>query len=167
MEIRDLTLDYGGRRLFDGFSWTVRRGERWILRGENGSGKTTLFALITGDSPYAYAADVAVFGVPRRTGASLARVRRRIGTASPELQAYLGLSATELVARALARKPDLLLLDEPFMNMDAAQVRRSSAAISRYLRSRPDATAILICHRADEAPRGFDRELDLSEGRLR
>ena len=167
VEIRDLTLDYGGRRLFDGFSWTVRRGERWILRGENGSGKTTLFALITGDSPYAYAADVAVFGVPRRTGASLARVRRRIGAASPELQAYLGLSATELVARALARKPDLLLLDEPFMNMDAAQARRSSAAISRYLRSRPDATAILICHRADEAPRGFDRELDLSEGRLR
>ena len=162
VEIRDLTLDYDGHRLFDRFSWTVRKGERWILRGENGSGKTTLFALITGDSPYAYAADVSVFGIPRRTGASLSGIRRRIGVASPEMQAYLGLSASELVESAIRKKPDLLLLDEPFMNMDAAQVRKSSASISRYLKSRPDATAILICHRSDEAPQGFALELDLS-----
>ncbi|HBO99479.1 MAG TPA: hypothetical protein DD637_06560, partial [Verrucomicrobia bacterium] len=55
IEIRDLSLDYGGRRLFSHFNWTVRQGEHWVLRGENGSGKTTLFALITGDSPWAYA----------------------------------------------------------------------------------------------------------------
>ena len=28
VEIRDLTLDYDGQRLFDGFSWTIRKGER-------------------------------------------------------------------------------------------------------------------------------------------
>ena len=69
------------RKLFDNFSWTIRQGERWVLRGPNGSGKTTLMALITGDSPLAYANDVKVFGQPREPGHELHAIRRRIGLA--------------------------------------------------------------------------------------
>jgi len=162
VEIRNLNLTLGGRQLFKGLSWTVRQGEHWILRGENGSGKTTLFALITGDSPLAYAADIRVFGIPRETGTELAKIRRRIGMASPEMQAYLGFSPEELLTRALQVRHDLLLLDEPFTNLDARAARRAAHRIENYLRRHRDTTAILICHRQDETPRFFDRELDLN-----
>ena len=163
VEISNLNLKLGGRQLFKGFSWTVRKGERWILHGENGSGKTTLFALITGDSPFAYAADMKVFGIPRDTGTELARVRRRIGIVSPEMQAYLGENPEALLDRALDRRHDLLLLDEPFMNLSANDARRLGRRIAAYLRAHRDVTAILICHRRDEAPPCFDRELGLDE----
>ena len=161
VEINSLTLAYGSRTLFKDFSWTVRQGERWILRGENGSGKTTLFALITGDSPQAYAADVKVFGIARDTGCELRKIRRRLGVASPEMQAYLGKSPMELVDEALSGKPELLLLDEPFMNMDVAETKRAARKIGAYLKAHKKVTAILICHRSDEAPACFDRELNL------
>ena len=167
VEIKNLSLSIGGRPLFRNLSWTVRQGERWVLRGENGSGKTTLFALITGDSPLAYAADITVFGLPRETGTELARIRRRIGVASPELQAYLGHGPEELLDAALRPKHDLLLLDEPFMNLDAHEARRLARRIEAYLRANREATAILICHRQDETPRGFDRTFDLDASAMR
>lgn len=162
VEIRHLNVTYGDRALFTDFSWTIRRGERWILRGENGSGKTTLMALITGDSPLAYAADITVFGLPRVVGVELAKIRSRIGMVSPEQQAYLGKEPLELLDEALAGRPDLLLLDEPFMNLDAREAKRAARKIAAYLRAHRTVTAILICHRSDEAPDGFTLERELN-----
>jgi len=161
VELRDIRISFGRRKLFDGFSWTVRRGERWVLRGPNGSGKTTLLALITGDSPLAYANDVTVFGVRRAPGTELAKVRRRIGMVSPEQQAYLGMSADELLEMALRKDPDLLLLDEPCLNLDAAAARRLRSRVARYLSSRPGCTAICVAHRPDDIPPGFGQSISL------
>lgn len=166
VEIGNLRMEVGGRQLFNGLSWTVRKGERWLLCGENGTGKTTLFALITGDSPFAYAADIRVFGVPRETGEELARTRRRMGLVSPEMQACLGLGPEALLDRALRARHDLLLLDEPFMNLDARDARRLARRIEAHLRANRDVTAILICHRREEAPRGFVREFNLADGQV-
>lgn len=162
VEIRNLHVTYGARTLFADFSWTICEGERWILRGENGCGKTTLMALITGDSPLAYAADIRVFGIARDTGSELAKVRRRIGMVSPEMQAYLGKSPFELLDDALRGKPKLLLLDEPFMNMEVSESRAAARKIAAYLKANPKAAAIMICHRTDEAPSCFDRERNLN-----
>ena len=161
VELKSIRIAFGRRKLFDGLSWTVRRGERWVLCGPNGSGKTTLLSLITGDNPLAYANDVTVFGVRRGPGAELAKVRRRIGMVSPEQQAYLGLGADELLEAALRKRPDLLLLDEPCLNLDAAAARRLRARVARYLASHPDCTAICVAHRPDDVPPGFSRRIDL------
>ena len=126
-----------------------------MLCGPNGSGKTTLLSLIIGDNPLAYANDVTVFGIRRGPGAELAKVRRRIGMVSPEQQAYLGLDADELLAAALRKKPDLLLLDEPCLNLDAAAAKRLRARVARYLKRHPSCTAICVAHRADDVPPGF------------
>ena len=166
VELRDVRISFGRRKLFDGFSWTVRRGEHWVLQGPNGSGKTTLLALITGDSPLAYANDVTVFGVRRAPGTELAKVRRRIGMVSPEQQAYLGLGADELLEMALRKKPDLLLLDEPCLNLDAAAARRLRSRVARYLSSRPDCTAICVAHRPDDIPPGFVMSISLGNRSL-
>lgn len=161
VELRDIRIAFGRRKLFDGLSWIVRCGERWVLRGPNGSGKTTLLSLITGDNPLAYANDVTVFGVRRGPGTELAKVRRRIGMVSPEQQAYLGLGADELLAAALRKKPDLLLLDEPCLNLDEAAASRLRARVTRYLATHPGCTAICVAHRMDDVPPGFSRRLDL------
>lgn len=92
VELRNLTIAYGKRKLFTGFNWTVREGEHWLVVGPNGSGKTTLMSLITGDNPQAYAADISVFGQPRRSGENLWKVRARIGQVSPEIQCYADLT---------------------------------------------------------------------------
>jgi ATPase subunit of ABC transporter with duplicated ATPase domains len=46
--IEDLHKRYGPRVIYDGFSLTIRRGERWAVMGRNGAGKTTLLKMISG-----------------------------------------------------------------------------------------------------------------------
>jgi ATPase subunit of ABC transporter with duplicated ATPase domains len=46
--IEDLHKRFGSRVIYDGFSLTLRRGERWAVMGRNGAGKTTLLKMIAG-----------------------------------------------------------------------------------------------------------------------
>lgn len=48
LELRDIGKSYDGRTLIEGFSYTVKPGDRIGVIGPNGAGKTTLLEIITG-----------------------------------------------------------------------------------------------------------------------
>lgn len=69
------------------------------------------------------------------------------------------------LARALAPKPKLLLLDEPFSNLDVV-LRESLAMSVRDILKRTNTTAILVTHDQNEAFALADKVGVMNEGKL-
>ncbi len=161
--LRDVNVSFGERTLFRDFSWTVREGERWLLKGPNGSGKTTLLALISGDSPLAYAFDISLFGKRRgAAGVTLADLRAHIGIVSAERCAYLRQTIGEQLDAALRRGTRILLLDEPCYGLPPPEEAGILSRISAWLDSHPRVAAICVAHRRGHVPAGFTHELSLA-----
>ena len=111
------------------------------------------------------------FGLPQ--GASRAeRVREMLSLASLDNlgdrmphQLSGGQQQRVALARALAPAPDVLLMDEPFSNLDAAlrgQVREETREILKA----SGASAVFVTHSRDEAMVMGDRIAIMNEGRL-
>jgi molybdate transport system ATP-binding protein len=69
-----------------------------------------------------------------------------------------------LIARALAPRPDLLLLDEPYAGLDAPSRARLAAIIADLCAA--GASLVLTAHRAEELPPGLTHALVLDNGRI-
>jgi iron(III) transport system ATP-binding protein len=69
------------------------------------------------------------------------------------------------LARALASRPAVVLLDEPFSNLDAALRKEMREEVRRILRA-AHATAVFVTHDQQEALSLSDRVAMLHEGRL-
>lgn len=48
LEVKDLSIAFGGLKAVDRFNITIEKGELYGLIGPNGAGKTTVFNLLTG-----------------------------------------------------------------------------------------------------------------------
>lgn len=94
-----------------------------------------------------------------------------LGLAGVERRPFGALSSGRqrlvLLARAMLPQPDLLLLDEPCLNLDTESRRLVLDVLQRLLRSRRDEAVVCVAHRTDDVPRGFSRVLSLGEGLLR
>ena len=66
LEFRDLGIERGGRRLVEGFSFILRKGERIGILGPNGCGKTSLLKTVLGE--LAATSGEVVIGSNTRTG---------------------------------------------------------------------------------------------------
>jgi ABC-type nitrate/sulfonate/bicarbonate transport system ATPase subunit len=171
-------------------SFSLANGEVAALVGPSGCGKTTLLRIIAGlDPDYEGAVSLPdpcrlgmVFQEPRllpwRT------VEANVRLAAPQaadsaldalfqtlgLAAHrghypgelsLGLARRVALARAFSIAPDLLVLDEPFVSLDAAMAQRLRAELVELVSRRP-VTTLLVTHDVEEAIGLADRLLVLS-----
>jgi NitT/TauT family transport system ATP-binding protein len=196
-------LDLQGRRIIEGLSLSVRRGEFVCLVGPSGCGKTTLLRLVAGLLPassgqilyrqrpvLAPSPDVAVvfqdYGralLPWRTAAgnvSLALEAARMPAAErpariAELLAKVGLAAHAdkyplqlsggmqqrlQIARCLAQRPQVFLMDEPFGALDA-MTRQSLQDELTKLAEEAGTTVLFVTHDLEEALYLGDRVIAL------
>jgi len=72
-----------------------------------------------------------------------------------------GMARRVALARAFAIAPDLLLMDEPFLSLDATAADRLRSLLLRLVSTRP-ATVLFVTHDLDEAVALADRILLLS-----
>ena len=164
--IRDLVLE-------------VRPQSMTVLMGPSGCGKTTLLRILAGLDPNftgtVHVPENARIGVmfqePRLlpwrtvrqniqivaedlTNAELEHLAASVEIAD-KLPRYpqelsLGLARRVALARAFAPRPDLLLLDEPFVSLDERTADRLRRLLLEVWSARPT-TAILVTHNAREA----------------
>jgi molybdate transport system ATP-binding protein len=100
VRMRQVSVQYEGKKILEEINWVVERGSCWALTGENGAGKSTLLSLITADNPQAYANDIYLFDRKRGTGESIWEIKQKIGFLSPELQLYFDETCTAFNAIA-------------------------------------------------------------------
>jgi molybdate transport system ATP-binding protein len=83
-------------------------------------------------------------------------------------RAFKSLSTGEqrlvLLARALVKRPPLVILDEPFQGMDAANTARCRDWLDRELDA--DQTLLFVTHEPSELPCGVSKTLRLEKGRV-
>src|SRR5215471_12752883 len=170
-------------------SFSLANGEVAALVGPSGCGKTTLLRIIAGlDRDYQGTVSLPdpcrlgmVFQEPRllpwRTVEANVRLAAPQATDSAldalfqtlGLEAHrghypgelsLGLARRVALARAFAIAPDLLVLDEPFVSLDAAMADRLRAELVELVNRRPT-TTLLVTHDVEEAVGLADRLLVL------
>jgi NitT/TauT family transport system ATP-binding protein len=179
------TLDVLGELTF-----SLAGGEVAALVGPSGCGKTTLLRIVAGldrdfDGSVALPAHGTLgmvfqeprllpwrtveqnvrLAAPRATDAGLATLFATLGLDAHRDhypgELSLGLARRVALARAFAVEPDLLLLDEPFVSLDAALAARLRDELAELVSRRP-VTTLLVTHDVDEAIGLADRLLLLS-----
>ncbi|WP_051953419.1 ABC transporter ATP-binding protein [Methylocapsa aurea] len=170
-------------------AFSLKEGEVCALLGPSGCGKTTLLRIIAGIDrdfegrlalpsrhkigmvfqeprllPWRSVADnLRLAGASNET--SLAEIASALGL-DLHLDHFpgelsLGLARRVAIARAFAIKPDLLLLDEPFVSLDAALAMRLREELIALVETRK-ATTLIVTHDVDEAIALADRIIVLS-----
>jgi ABC-type nitrate/sulfonate/bicarbonate transport system ATPase subunit len=188
--VQDVSKRFGRHAALSNVSLEARDGRLMALLGPSGSGKTTLLRIIAGlDRDYQGTVRLPehcrlgmVFQEPRllpwrtveanvrlaapeATDAALDALFQTLGLAGHRGhypgELSLGLARRVALARAFAVDPDLLVLDEPFVSLDAALAERLRLELVELVARRP-VTTLLVTHDVEEAIGLADRLLVMS-----
>jgi len=102
ISIRDLVVEYDGRRVLDGLNLDIGQGETMVLLGGSGSGKSTLLRQIIGlERPKSGSVTIKGVDITHCSGAELKKLRRSIGVAFQSAALFNSLSVEDNVALML------------------------------------------------------------------
>src|SRR5499425_1685657 len=102
ISVRDLVVEYDGRRVLDGLNLDIEPGQVTVLLGGSGSGKSTLLRQILGlERPKAGSISVKGTDITRCSQSDLKKVRRSIGVAFQSAALFNSLSLQDNVALTL------------------------------------------------------------------
>ena len=189
---RGLRRRFGDRAVLTGIDLLIPTGEFVALLGASGTGKSTVLRALAGlddgiegevfvperravmfqDSrllPWASVLDNVLLGLPSEDRSAALAALEEVGLAGHADAWPKTLSGGEAqrasIARALVRKPQLLLLDEPFGALDAlTRIKMHALIIRLWRRHRP--AVLLVTHDVDEALLLADRILVLRNGQI-
>lgn len=88
IKCNNIQVKYGDKHVIQNFSWSVNKGDRWLLSGDNGSGKSTILSLLFADHPQAYKNDIYLWDKKRGGGESIWDIKNKISFLSAEMFTY-------------------------------------------------------------------------------
>jgi NitT/TauT family transport system ATP-binding protein len=171
-------------------SFALAEGETGALIGPSGCGKSTLMRILAGLDrdfegsvripthgrvgmvfqeprllPWRSVEDNVRLAAPDASEAEVAALFAALGLSDHRThfpgELSVGLARRTALARAFAVRPTLLLLDEPFVSLDAPLARQLQRDLARLVESR-GMTTVLVTHDIDEAIALADRIFVLS-----
>jgi phospholipid/cholesterol/gamma-HCH transport system ATP-binding protein len=108
IEVENLVVKYGDRTVLDGVSFTVRRGEVFVILGGSGSGKTTLIRNLVGlMRPFSGCIRVKGEDFTRMSDDERIEMRKKIGMCFQGAALFNSMTVGENVALALREHTDL------------------------------------------------------------
>jgi len=190
LEAREITAWFGDHQVLDRVSLYMAAGEVTALIGPSGCGKSTLMRILAGLDrdfegsvhvpadgrvgmvfqeprllPWRSVEDNVRLATPNASEAEVAALFAALGLSDHRThfpgELSVGLARRAALARAFAVRPTLLLLDEPFVSLDAPLARQLQRDLARLVESRGMIT-VLVTHDIDEAIALADRIFVLS-----
>jgi len=172
------------REVMRDLSLTIISGKVYALVGPSGCGKTTLLRIIIGLDkdfegsivmpekprigmvfqeprllPWRSVFDNLRLAAPQTSDEDIIRIASDLGLGEHLVhfpgELSLGLARRVSLARAFAVKPDLLVLDEPFVSLDAVLAERLRDELAALV-ERTKVTTLLVTHGIEEAIRLAD-----------
>ncbi len=188
IRIRNLTKKYGKNTVFDNFSLDIEKEKITCILGESGSGKTTLLNALAGLTEYGGSIDKIDFSYafqkpnlfnnltvyenltlvnPDREKAKEVIKELYLTGKENSYPAHLsgGESQRVSLARSIVYDKPILLLDEPFSNLDIGLKYRALESIKKY-HNRVNDTVIMVTHDIKEAVSIADRIVVLDKGKI-
>jgi phospholipid/cholesterol/gamma-HCH transport system ATP-binding protein len=102
ISVRDLVVEFDGRRVLDGLNLEIEPGETMVLLGGSGTGKSTLLRQIIGlERPKSGSVSVKGVDIARCSPAELKQIRLSMGVAFQDGALFNSLTVKENVALAL------------------------------------------------------------------
>src|SRR5690349_6763724 len=102
ISVRDLVVEYDGRRVLDGLNLDIEPGQITVLLGGSGSGKSTLLRQILAlENPKSGSISIKGTDIMRCSPGDLKKVRRSIGVAFQSAALFNSLSVEDNVALTL------------------------------------------------------------------